>query len=306
MLAIEILGTIILVPQIGHSLPATSDVAMLPATNSQFHQLKVRYLIAAYLLIHFGLGFMLGVFGFADSFKHPDFTSIFYIVGIVITCLWTIQRCDRLEINIDRLIGDLPKQTRWLKLTGLTFAVTAFSVGSALVTFSLLQIFFPDFVNSLIADSSIKASQGNSLITQMWTFIALVMVAPTAEEFLFRGIILNRWSERWGAPKALLASSLFFGCLHPHPIGLSMFGLVMGLLYLRDKTLWTPIFCHTLNNLAAFVSMVLSGGNADRTALSNALLPNIVVGTIISAIALVFLWRFIDRNFPKKQKLTPK
>jgi uncharacterized protein len=275
---------------------------MIPTANPQFNQLKVRNLIAAYLVIHFGVGVVLGIFGSANLLKNPSFPLIMYVVGIIPTCLWAIQRCDRLQISIDGLVGNLPKQPRWLKLSGLTIAVTSFSIGSALIIFSLMQAFFPDFVKTLIASNNLDATQGNSLLTHIWTFIALVVVAPITEEFLFRGIILNRWRERWGTPRALIYSSLFFGFLHPHPIGLSMFGLVMGLLYLRDKTLWTPVFCHALNNFFVFISIVLSGSNADRTDLSSDLLPNIIGGTLISAIALVFLGRFIARNFPNHQK----
>jgi membrane protease YdiL (CAAX protease family) len=275
---------------------------MIPAANSQFNQLKVRNLIVAYLLIHVGVGFILGIFGSTSLIKNPSFPLIMYVMGIIPTCLWVVHRCDRLQISVDGIVGDRPKQMRWLKLIGLTIAVTSFSMGSALVMFSLLQTFFPDFVKNLIESSRINAQQGTSLITYIWNFIALVVVAPVAEEFLFRGIILNRWRERWGAPRALIFSSLFFGFLHPHPIGLSMFGLVMGLLYFRDKTLWTPIFCHALNNLFAFISIVLSGYNPDRSDPASDLLPNLVGGALISAIALGFLGRFIARNFPNNQK----
>jgi uncharacterized protein len=296
------LGTIDKYLKIGHSLSATSDVAtMMPAPNPQFHQLKVRNLIVAYLVIHFGLGFVLGIFGSTKLAIDPNFVSILYIVGIVATCVWAVQRCDRSNISVDWIIGDRPKQIRWLKLTGLTVAATAFSVGSATVIFSLIYIYFPDFVKNLIESSSLNASQSSSVVTHVWNFLAMVVVAPIAEEFLFRGIILNRWRERWGAARGLLASALFFGCLHPHPIGLSMFGLIMGLLYLRDRSLWTPIFCHAINNLIAFTSIVASGANLDRSDLGADLLPNIIGGTLISAIALGFLGRFIARNFPKPQ-----
>jgi uncharacterized protein len=299
---LEDFGYYVLVPLLGHSLRATSAVAMIPPANSQFNQLKVRHLIAAYLVIHFGVGVILGIFGSTKLLEHPDFSLIIYVLGIIATCVWVMQRCGQLQISIDGIVGVLPKQTRWLKLTGLTIAVTAFSLGSALVIFSLIQTVFPDFVKNLLESNSFDTKQGSSLVTYIWNFIALVVVAPIAEEFLFRGIILNRWRERWGTPRALIYSSFFFGFLHPHPIGLSMFGLIMGLLYLRDKTLWTPIFCHTLNNLLAFISIVSSGSNPDRSDLSSGLLPNLVGGALISAIALVFLGRFIARNFPNNQK----
>lgn len=274
---------------------------MIPPASSQFNQLKVRNLIAAYLVIHFGVGVILGIFGATELLKRPDFSLIIYVLGIVATCVWAMQRCGQLQISIDDIVGTLPKQTRWLKLTGLTIAVTSFSLGTALVILSSIQVFFPDLVKTLIANNSLDANQGNSLLTYIWNFIALVAVAPITEEFLFRGIILNRWREKWGAPRALIGSSLLFGFLHPHPIGLSMFGLVMGLLYLRDKTLWTPVFCHILNNLFAFVSIVLSGSNPDRSDLASQLLPNLIGGALISAIALGFLGRFIARNFPNNQ-----
>jgi membrane protease YdiL (CAAX protease family) len=76
----------------------------------------------------------------------------------------------------------------------------------------------------------------------------LVVVAPCAEEILFRGLIFRR-SLRWMRPiPAALWSSLFFGICHLDTVGSGLFALVMVGLYLQSGSLWVPIAAHSLNN----------------------------------------------------------
>ncbi|GAA0370164.1 hypothetical protein GCM10008932_22160 [Alkalibacterium iburiense] len=48
----------------------------------------------------------------------------------------------------------------------------------------------------------------------LYRFILGVLIGPFVEEFFFRGILLNKWSERFGIKKAILFTSLLFMALH--------------------------------------------------------------------------------------------
>jgi uncharacterized protein len=269
-----------------------------------FNHLKVRHLILANLAITAGLGILLGMLRL-----NPDssfFVPIVYIVSMTTTCVWAWRRCQHLQINVSDVIGKLPTKVSWLKIIGLTVLVLAFSLGSGLVFLSLLSYLFPSLVTIFTQSSKVgDLAASASLADKVWLFLVLVVFAPLTEEFLFRGIILNRWSQKWGMAKSLLATSLFFGFLHANPVGLSMFGLVMGLLYLRTQTLWIPVICHTLNNLVVFLVTATSNSDVERN-------PDLVLaslrmagwfGALLLAISLPILLLFIKKNFPKRNHL---
>lgn len=88
-------------------------------------------------------------------------------------------------------------------------------------------------------------------------FLALVVLAPIAEELLFRGYLYGKVKPllRGYWPAAIL-TSLAFGAVHGQlNVAIDTFILSMFLCYLRDKTgaIWAPIFMHALKNGIAFV-----------------------------------------------------
>ena len=274
------------------------------AQNSSvtFAKLKVRYLILTFCLISIGAGIVSAAINIDE--KSPMFMPVIYIGPMVTCCLLMLQKCRKSKINSKEIVGKLPRHIQWLRLVGLMLAVMGFSIGSAIIFFSLLSHVNPDFVRKILSgNQGLKFQSSDLFVRKFMVFLTVVIVAPITEEFLFRGIILNRWSEKWSTPTALVASSVFFGCLHAHPVGLSMFGLVMGLLYLQTKTLWIPIFCHAFNNFIVFAIMSFTQPKPTvSSALSSAkeLQSTWWVGAVLSAISLIFLWRFIRQNFPSK------
>jgi uncharacterized protein len=279
---------------------------MIPQLSpGSFEHLKVRRLILTNLAITAGLGVLLGIL--RVDVNSSLFVPIVYIVSMTATCVWAWRRCQQLQINVSEVIGKLPTRVPWLRMIGLTVSVLTFSIGSGLVFLSLLSYIFPSLITVLTQSSNIGDLPASAaLADKVGLFLVLVVFAPLTEEFLFRGIILNRWSQKWGVTKSLLASSLFFGFLHANPIGLSMFGLVMGLLYLRTKTLWIPVICHALNNLPVFLLSVTSQTDTTGTRPDQVLTSLRMAGwfgALLLAISLPILLAFIKKNFPKRNNL---
>lgn len=61
------------------------------------------------------------------------------------------------------------------------------------------------------------------------------------------------------AGKAVVATSLAFGILHANPVGITVAGLVLAVLYLRTGTLLVPIAFHAANNLVATIPEFRAG-----------------------------------------------
>jgi len=85
-------------------------------------------------------------------------------------------------------------------------------------------------------------------------FLVGGIVAPVAEEILFRGLIYG-FFRRWGAVIAVILSTALFALAHPMrglPLTQIVGGLVFALAYEVEKNLLVPITIHVLGNLAIF------------------------------------------------------
>ncbi|MBI2438138.1 MAG: CPBP family intramembrane metalloprotease, partial [Lentisphaerae bacterium] len=89
----------------------------------------------------------------------------------------------------------------------------------------------------------------------LWTLAALLglamIVAPVAEEALFRGMLLPLIMKRLGAGPAVLLSSALFALVHFHlPSFFPLFVLAagLGLAYIYTGSLLVPIVMHALFN----------------------------------------------------------
>ena len=91
--------------------------------------------------------------------------------------------------------------------------------------------------------------------------IIVVLVAPLVEEIVFRGIVLASLRERWGDRAAILVSSLVFAALHLNLFSfLPIFAvaLVLGALFVRSRSLWVNIACHSaFNGIGVILLLVL-------------------------------------------------
>ena len=93
-----------------------------------------------------------------------------------------------------------------------------------------------------------------------------ILSAPLAEEVLFRGVVFRLLRARVALYAALVASAMLFALIHlPYwwlsgaaaPAGLALrlgsifaYGMFFGLLYHWSGSLYAPMLCHVLNNLA--------------------------------------------------------
>jgi membrane protease YdiL (CAAX protease family) len=95
--------------------------------------------------------------------------------------------------------------------------------------------------------------------------IPTILLAPVAEELLFRGI-LYPWIKRAGFPRlALWGTSLFFAGMHLNlEVFVPLFALALGLVALYEWTgnLLAPISAHVLFNALNFFLLYSQGGPA--------------------------------------------
>jgi membrane protease YdiL (CAAX protease family) len=124
----------------------------------------------------------------------------------------------------------------------------------------------------------------------------IVIVAPFAEELVFRGFLLNLWVARWGACVAIVASSIFFGVMHwERALFAGVLGVALALVYLKYDSLWPGIALHAAYNLLTFY-WFLGGffGVKDRATVQDPSnwIPEIALAILFFPFAWLFWRRF--------------
>lgn len=89
--------------------------------------------------------------------------------------------------------------------------------------------------------------------------IATLIIAPAAEELLFRGILYTAIKQRGHPQAALWVTSVLFALIHHNLVGflaLIFLAVLLVAVYERAKNLFAPILLHSLFNTVNFVLIV--------------------------------------------------
>ena len=98
-----------------------------------------------------------------------------------------------------------------------------------------------------------------SLMKEPWGYVAIGILAPLAEEIVFRGAILRTLlgmvskKTHW---VAIMISAAFFGVAHGNVaqfVNALLMGLLLGWMYYRTKSLVPGILMHWVNNTMAYI-----------------------------------------------------
>lgn len=130
-----------------------------------------------------------------------------------------------------------------------------FMIAAVLATAALEQV-APTV--DLEAQQQIAFTAAGNQVEIILAFAALVIIAPLAEELLFRGFLLPALGRRLGVATAIIGSSLIFGLLHPPAVTMviiGVFAIFLALAYTRSGSLWPAIILHSSKNLIAFIGL---------------------------------------------------
>lgn len=95
---------------------------------------------------------------------------------------------------------------------------------------------------------------------ELMAFLAVVILAPIAEELLFRGIIFRMLVKHWSEIAAIIVSALLFGIYHMNlmqAIYVLPVGLLLGYTAYKCKSVLPCILIHMINNFMPYVLGVL-------------------------------------------------
>lgn len=131
-------------------------------------------------------------------------------------------------------------------------------------------------------------------------FLAVVVLSPIIEEFLFRGIFLRRFNIVLNnLTLSILISSILFGICHNFGgiLGAILFGICVSILYIKSRNILVPVFAHFLNNLISFL-LALSG-------IEHFIHGNLIVILLIIVLAIssnLVLFKAVFEEWPDKME----
>ena len=153
---------------------------------------------------------------------------------------------------------------RWEKWKSVFWIMPAFVFGMMVLGALLVALGWQSWVTETYGSKPQAAVTLIRETTDMGLLVALafsaVIVAPIAEEVMFRGYlypVVKRYSDRWFAA---LFTGVLFGVIHYNFMSLPMLafmGVVLVVLYEVTGSLWVTIGCHAAFNATSMGVMML-------------------------------------------------
>jgi membrane protease YdiL (CAAX protease family) len=183
------------------------------------------------------------------------FSILIYAItlAIVIGLPWLIHhyKTSRSDVGLVRLPSWVDI---WLAPTGLVI----YFIFSAILILIATHL-FPSFNVDQAQD--IGFSGLSQKYEYILAFLTLVVVAPVAEEVLFRGYLYGKLRRHVPIWAAILATSILFGAIHgAWNVAIDTFALSVVLCILREMTgnVWASILLHMMKNGIAFYILFIN------------------------------------------------
>jgi membrane protease YdiL (CAAX protease family) len=129
----------------------------------------------------------------------------------------------------------------------------AVNIAYSITTYAL-KVKVPD-TNAKLLSASVKSPIGLIAV-----FLLLAVIAPVAEEILFRGVVFSGLRDSWGEGWAILVSSVLFGVIHLQPLVMiptAILGLLLAKVFSVTRSLWASIALHSAYNATIMLFGIL-------------------------------------------------
>lgn len=214
---------------------------------------------------------LLGVF-FISTMQAPSgeqADAAISSAGIILSMVFNLMVCAALLLYLHRLRGLNPAELfglQHLHWRSIARVVLVFAV-ICLISVSLVAIGVTRWLEGVWPDlqpqQMVETFQtSGSLGIKVLVVIAAVVIAPLAEETLFRGFVYGVLKRYTDAPFAALASSLMFAIIHLHVgslLPLCVLAVLFCIAYEITGCLLVPMLLHMIFNATSIVMMLFTG-----------------------------------------------
>ncbi|KGN03127.1 CAAX protease [Clostridium novyi A str. 4570] len=272
--------------------------------DKYFEKITIPVLLGVYILT--------GIFAFiaseisskinvhAQSIFNDNF---FGIISQVILICFIVYKLKKNGFNFKASIKDFKSKPKYKD--GLIIIVVhgILAIAAALGVAYIVYKINPGLAEKMMGQKILENS--GTIYDTIYEFILVVILAPIAEELIFRGVILNRLKMRWGVGPAIIISSILFGVLHINLaiIGAFLFGVMMCIVYMKTRNIFVTMLIHCVNNFLCSLKNIGGDGAGEFTKsdINDLLLlgkPAIIIFCITSIVAI---W-YIVKNWPKEEE----
>ncbi len=282
-------------------------------SRNPFEKIYVTELFLYLLSLVLLLAFILLILSYQTSLKIENFIDY----NIVLDCLaevlflFYLFRIFRLcNLNLGQTIGN--KNQVELKLISFILLIKySFAKGLNSIILYNLSFVFPTYVENYINEKPFN----NILEIIIWG-ISANLLTPLMEELFFRGIILQKWSLKWGVTRGIIASSFLFAIIHFRFDIISLFitGILLSILYFKTRNLINSILLHCFYNTLITIFNIInyfSQSPIERNKVFSVqeyqdwIQPLLSQRVLLIALSLPVLIYFIYKNFPKNDAVIP-
>jgi uncharacterized protein len=245
--------------------PTSSQTSSEPSPGSDDRRALVAWSVLVGFLVLLAFAGQAGGAGAEEDAGQAFFEYSFSATAVVFYCIMV-----GLTLLIARFLPR-PRRDLGLRRSGLRYVWLGLAValGGIVVSAALEPLF--------------RAGEAQGLTPERWqddraaafvlSALAVVLVAPFAEELLFRGLGI-RVLAFLGSAVAIVVTSLAFALVHGLLVALPSLGLfAVGLawLRLRSDSIWPPFVAHAAYNLTGVLLALYISLNPDEAALLRAL-----------------------------------
>ena len=286
---------------------------MIPPDNP-FHRIRARSLL---LWVLAGIPILVGMFilanlfvGRSDGGLDPFFQTLIINAGFYgLMVAWVLGKASGNRVDMRLLIGSVPSGYQWRSVVGVVGLLMLFTIFTSWLFLYFISVYLTHLVDVFAnEDVYVTGKQSDYAgLHNLQAFLVTVLVAPVVEEVFFRGMLLTRWSLKWGPTAGVIGSSIVFGLFHVGFVGAFAFGVAMCLLYIKTNTLIVPMAAHFLNNLvvSGFSAIALRSEAGGRAVDFQDLEAGLMVAVAGAIVTLTLLVWYIVRNWPRRGETAP-
>ncbi len=153
----------------------------------------------------------------------------------------------------------------------LTLELVLVTVGLSVIASYLADILVTNFSFFRVENTVSFETSSSTPVEDILNIVSISIIPPIAEEFMFRGIILNKLRP-YGDALAIVISSVLFSILHGNIVQIPFtfpVGLALAFITVKTDSLLPAIISHfVINFMSALPSVLESNGTFDENTLS--------------------------------------
>ncbi|WP_052144919.1 CPBP family intramembrane glutamic endopeptidase [Halalkalibacter okhensis] len=228
-----------------------------------------------------------------------DFIGVYLYL---IMYIWILRGLNKRNIRLSDLNGGEGVKVSWLKYFAFV-PVVKLASGSIMVMLGLILLYmFPSI--GKIPNSADSISNQLLPIEIFFTFLITIILAPIVEEIFFRGMMLNKWGQKYGLFKGIFFTSLIFAIVHPTSFFAAFLtSILYSILYVKTKKLYIPIIAHSFGNLIVFLPRIFLGPVVEDEEVVSPILIDIVTTFGLSMVLLSITIYGLYRMYPSDKTL---